>query len=109
MSSNFQCEMSVNVTSLLNRDLIRILLQSRRFDFETLLLSEGDPSNEALEVKESVEVSEAVEVNKARKDTGTGNGNRILAEKKIQTTTPSEKSTPAPQLGSSEGHYRELQ
>ena len=99
--------MSVTVTFPLNRDLIRILVQSRRFDFETLLLSEGDPSNEALEVQESVEVSEAVEVNKARKETG--NGNRILAEKKVQTTTPSEKSTPAPQLGSSEGHYRELQ
>ena len=46
------------VLSLSDRDLIRILLQSRRFDFESLLLSEGDPSNEALEVEESVSVSQ---------------------------------------------------
>ena len=89
------------------------------------MLSEGDPSNEALEVKESVEVSEAIEVNKARKKTETPK--KVLEEKKIETT--SEKPAPdtdtqilnnrvtrypsAPEsqseLGSSEGHYRERQ
>ena len=90
------------------------------------MLSEGDPSNEALEVKESVEVSEAIEVNKARKKSETPK--KVLEEKKIETTT-SEKPSPDPdtqilnnrvtrypsapesqsELGSSEGHYRERQ
>ena len=113
------------VTSLSNRDLIRILLQSRRFDFGTLLLSEGDPSNEALEVEESVEVSEAVEVNNSRKKSATPK-KKVLEEKKIEVTSakpiiksvtpilnnrvtryPPAASDSSAESGSSEGHYRE--
>ena len=88
-----------------NRDLIRILLQSRRFDFGTLLLSEGDPSNEALEVKESVEVSEVVEVNKERRTLEPSK--QVVEEKKIATTSEKPSSEPQSELGSSEGHYRD--
>ena len=91
-----------------NRDLIRILLQSRRFDFGTLLLSEGDPSNEALEVKESVEVSEVVEVNKERR-TPQRPSKQVVEEKKIATTSEKPSSEPQSESGSSEGHYRDGQ
>jgi hypothetical protein len=50
------------------RDLIRLLLQSRRIDFTTLLLSEGDPGDEAVEVQESIEVTQAEEVSGERKE-----------------------------------------
>ena len=70
------------------------------------MLSEGDPSNEALEVKESVEVSEVVEVNKERR-TPQRPSKQVVEEKEIATTSEKPSSEPQSESGSSEGHYRD--
>ena len=71
------------------------------------MLSEGDPSNEALEVKESVEVSEVVEVNNGRTKLETPI--KVLQEKKIEAISEKPSSEPESDSGSSDGHYRDIQ